>query len=241
MGEVSINRLQINRLLNLGKGFGNQVVFLTASVSPIAINYSLGSNFYITNPPATNFTLQFSNIPVKTQNTTITIYLNNTTNKTVGNVVTINGGGNVTPNFANGVSIVTASTIVVTNSGSGAYLINGSSNAVISLVRGNTYYLQMNASGHPFWIQTVSGGYSSGNIYNSGVTNNGYDTGIITFTVPIDAPNTLYYACQYHASMQGSITITGSGSQITTSAFTVQTFTFLNGISPVLANITAFN
>jgi hypothetical protein len=99
-------------------------------------------------------------------------------------------------------------TITVTNSGSGSYLIDGNSNAIISLIRGNTYNLVINATGHPFWIQTVSGGYSSNNIYSSGVTNNGSQNGTITFVVPNNAPNTLYYACQYHSSMQGSIIIT---------------------------------
>ncbi len=100
------------------------------------------------------------------------------------------------------------SSITVTNSGSGAYVINSVSNPDISLVRGNTYNLVINASGHPFWIQTVAGAYSSGNIYSSGVTNNGAENGTIVFVVPNNAPNTLYYACQYHSSMQGRILIT---------------------------------
>ena len=99
-------------------------------------------------------------------------------------------------------------TIAITNSGTGSYIIDGVSNPTIQLIRGNTYNLEINASGHPFWIQTVQGGYSGSNIYNSGVTNNGIATGTITFVVPNDAPDTLYYACQYHSSMQGIIAIT---------------------------------
>ena len=102
-------------------------------------------------------------------------------------------------------------TITVTNSGSSAYVIDAQSNPSISMIRGNTYSLQINASGHPFWIQTVVGAYSSSNIYSSGVTNNGSESDTITFVVPNDAPNTLYYVCQYHSSMQGTINITGSG------------------------------
>jgi len=97
-------------------------------------------------------------------------------------------------------------TIAVTYSG-GSYIIGGSPNPIISLVRGNTYNLTINASGHPFWIQTVSGAYSSNNIYSSGVTNNGSENNTITFVVPNDAPNTLHYVCQYHSGMNGSITI----------------------------------
>jgi hypothetical protein len=69
----------------------------------------------------------------------------------------------------------------------------------------------VNASGHPFWIQTVSGAYSSGNVYSGGVTNNGAEVGTIIWEVPFDAPDNLYYACQYHSSMAGSITVSNLG------------------------------
>jgi hypothetical protein len=94
----------------------------------------------------------------------------------------------------------------VTNDGSGAYLISGSSNPTLFFIRGHRYSINVNAAGHPFWIQTVPGGYSSEDVYNSGVTNNGTDNGTIVFEVPFDAPQ-LYYACEYHSSMAGSITV----------------------------------
>lgn len=103
-------------------------------------------------------------------------------------------------------------TIVVTANGSSNYVVGGASNATIPVVRGATYTLQVSAVGHPFWIQTVSGAYSSGNIYSTGVTNNGTELGYITFQVPADAPNTLYYVCQNHSAMAGSITVTGTAS-----------------------------
>ena len=37
------------------------------------------------------------------------------------------------------------------------------------------------------------------------VTNNGITDGKITFTVPADAPDTLFYNCQYHEAMTGII------------------------------------
>lgn len=43
-----------------------------------------------------------------------------------------------------------ATTINITNSGSGAYLIDNVTNGTIQLVRGNTYNLVINATGHPF-------------------------------------------------------------------------------------------
>jgi hypothetical protein len=95
----------------------------------------------------------------------------------------------------------------VTNDGSGAYVVAGVQNPTFNLVKGNTYTFVVNASGHPFWIQTVSGGYSSGNVYSTGTTNLGTDSGTITWTVPTNAPDTLYYACQFHSSMQGTINL----------------------------------
>jgi len=100
----------------------------------------------------------------------------------------------------------TLSTIAVTNAGSGAYVINGGSNPSLTLQRGVSYRLQISASGHPFWIKTaaVTG---TGSAYSTGVTNNGVDNGTIVFNVPLDAPDTLYYICQYHGVMVGTFNI----------------------------------
>jgi hypothetical protein len=101
-------------------------------------------------------------------------------------------------------------TLAVTNSGSGSYTINGSANPTLSFIRGHRYVINVSAVGHPFWIQTVSGAYSAGNVYGTGVTNGGTDNGTIIFEVPFDAPQ-LYYVCQYHSSMNGSITVSNLG------------------------------
>jgi len=123
--------------------------------------------------------------------------------------------GDIGPTGATGAMGATGAsggiTYTVTNSGSDAYLVNGVSNGTLNLIRGNRYIIDVNASGHPFWIQTVSGAYSSGNIYNTGVTNNGAQVGTIIFEVPLDAPTNLYYACQYHSSMVGSIVTSNFG------------------------------
>lgn len=99
------------------------------------------------------------------------------------------------------------SSINIQNSGAGSYLIDSVGNGVISLIRGNTYYLVIEAYGHPFWIQTAPGEYNSNNIY-PGLNNNGTQYGTITFIVPSDAANTLYYVCEFHSNMQGQINIT---------------------------------
>jgi hypothetical protein len=97
----------------------------------------------------------------------------------------------------------------VTNSGAGAYLIAGASNPALTLIKGFTYYFNVSAAGHPFWIKTsaVTGTTSA---YSSGVTNNGVDQGTVSFTVPFDAPATLYYICQFHGAMVGTLNIVDS-------------------------------
>ena len=100
----------------------------------------------------------------------------------------------------------------MTPSGASAYrfdVYGTADNPTVNLTRGTTYYFNINASGHPFWIQTVPGAYSSGNVYNTGVANNGTPSSTITFTVPSGAPNTLYYVCQVHPAMAGQFNITG--------------------------------
>jgi hypothetical protein len=95
----------------------------------------------------------------------------------------------------------------ITNSGSGGYLVNGVLNDTISFVKGKRYRIVVNATNHPFWIQTVPGGYSLANVYSTGITNAGADNGSIIVELPQNAPDNLYYACQYHPSMSGSISV----------------------------------
>jgi len=100
-------------------------------------------------------------------------------------------------------------TFTVTNNGLTSWNIDGSTNPTLNLVRGQTYTFQVTAIGHPFWIKTVQG-TGQANAYNDGVTNNGTQSGTITFTVPADAPSTLFYNCEFHPTMTGQINVTGS-------------------------------
>jgi len=100
----------------------------------------------------------------------------------------------------------TATTFAVTNAGAGAYVINGESNPSLYLIRGQRYNFSLDASGHPFWIKTAAS-TGTGDQYNTGVTNNGDDVGLITFEVPLTAPDVLYYICQYHSMMAGQLRI----------------------------------
>jgi len=91
----------------------------------------------------------------------------------------------------------------------GKYIFSGDfegTNPTLALTRGESYIFEVKAAGHPFWIKSVAG-TGLENAYNEGVYNNGLQTGRILFRVADNAPGTLYYNCQYHASMQGIINI----------------------------------
>lgn len=99
----------------------------------------------------------------------------------------------------------------VTNEGASAYIFSGEgltnvANPDFTFKRGETYEFNVNTPGHPLLIKSVQ---STGteNAFNDGVTNNGASTGTITFTVPTDAPDSLFYNCEFHGSMTGTITI----------------------------------
>ena len=112
--------------------------------------------------------------------------------------------------FVEQVPEVLASTITVQNSGASDYIFTAEglegNDPTLTLVRGKTYEFDVTAGGHPFLIKTIQGTGSS-NQYNEGITNNGVSNGKLTFTVPNDAPSTLYYNCQFHGSMTGVINI----------------------------------
>ena len=102
-------------------------------------------------------------------------------------------------------------TLNVTNVGASDFAIettNGVSfnDPTITLIRGKTYEFEINSPGHPFWIKTTQSTGSS-DVVTDGITNNGASDGKITYTVPMDGPNTLYYNCQFHGSMTGSINL----------------------------------
>ncbi len=100
---------------------------------------------------------------------------------------------------------------VVTNQRSNSYIFDGngltdSQNPNITLERGKTYTFDMRTPGHPFFIKTEQSLGNTG-AYDRGVTNNGAAFGMVTFIVPLDAPDTLYYICEFHITMAGEFNI----------------------------------
>ncbi|NDG32822.1 hypothetical protein EB118_22475, partial [bacterium] len=92
------------------------------------------------------------------------------------------------------------------------YLIQGFPNASLYLLKGFTYYFNVDAPGYPVFIKTNP---TSGldNIYANGVVNNGTDFGIIEFTIPLNAPDTLYYVNIIDPNMSGLLTLSETGLQ----------------------------
>ncbi len=90
--------------------------------------------------------------------------------------------------------------------------LNGAVNdPTLTLSRGHTYIFENRSGGHPFYIKTSIANGGTNDAYNTGVTNNGGGNGTeIVFTVPHDAPDTLYYQCSSHSSMAGQLKIAGA-------------------------------
>jgi len=87
------------------------------------------------------------------------------------------------------------------------YTINGQADPPFTLQRGVLYVFQLsNVAFHPFWIKS-SLGFGSAGRFDDGVSNNGATSGSVIFAVPASAPDTLYYQCGNHSSMNGTLTI----------------------------------
>ena len=154
----------------------------------------------------------------------------------------VTGIGTLTRAFATDLSVSGVTTITVpananphsswdvVNNSASAYRFTGpgqdgaEDNPNIYLVRGQRYVFKMNASGHPFQIQ------SGGSAYSDGVTNNGAETGNVEINVQHDAPPQLAYQCTSHSDMGGNIFIgsaeggVGAGASIHCPASNTLTF-----------------
>jgi surface protein len=113
---------------------------------------------------------------------------------------------------------VTMDILYVTNDGNDSWVIDDvADNPDLNLVRGTTYYFTIDAhfdssvpgsANHPFWIKT-SPSTGTDDLYWPAelVMDGARYNGTIVWEVALDAPSTLYYNCQYHASMSGTINI----------------------------------
>ena len=80
-------------------------------------------------------------------------------------------------------------------------------NPEIYVVRGQKYLFDLDSGGFPFYIKSQPTA-DLNNQYNAGVDNNGAQVGIVTFKVPFNAPNILYYQASNVSGMGGTIYVT---------------------------------
>ncbi len=111
---------------------------------------------------------------------------------------------------ASDITLVAPSISMNVSTNSGAYdidIVHGTD--IEAVYRGGTYTFNLNVTGHPFYLTTddgtnwTQGGYAGE--YTNGVTGSRTEVGTLTFTVPNDAPDTLYYQCANHSGMKGTI------------------------------------
>lgn len=99
------------------------------------------------------------------------------------------------------------------------YKIDGAKTPNLFLVRGNTYIFDVSSTtiaSHPFSFATATDA-AGGTEYTTGVTSSGSigtPNATITFVVPMDAPNDLYYYCAAHSEMAADAKILVSGVNI---------------------------
>ena len=133
------------------------------------------------------------------------------TNSGTDVTVTIPGGGG---------SGAPEITWTLTANGTSDYVFSGDgfptsqNDPTLYLIRGQTYKFTNNTGGHPFRIQSTGATAGGGTAYNNGVTNQdatGATNQTLTFVVPMDAPDTLYYQCIAHLAMFGTIKVLTQG------------------------------
>jgi hypothetical protein len=128
----------------------------------------------------------------------------------------------------------------VTNNGTSSWNINYSPNPTLTLVRGGTYNFNLiQTFPWAFYFKTKLS-LGTTNIYSNGVFNNGAGSNLITFTVPQDAPDTLYYCNDLEINLRGQINII-DGTPGTGDGFWIQTDPGVNGRIPTTPNISSRN
>ena len=124
----------------------------------------------------------------------------------------------------------------VQNNSIAAYIIDYQANPTLTLVRGNTYVFNVSTNGvYPFWIKTQQS-LGTGYAYNNGVSRNGAASGLVTFVVPQDAPDTLYYAAENQPSMAGVLNVVDA-TPGTGPGFWIQTAPGVEGKNPISPNL----
>jgi len=119
-------------------------------------------------------------------------------------------------------------TFVAAGNPPGIGFTQNTDNPEIYLARGQKYLFDLDSGGFPFYIKSQPTA-DLNNLYGDGVDNNGAQVGIVTFKVPFNSPNILYYQASNVSGMGGTIYITNDYKSIVTGIATIITLDAENG------------
>ena len=147
----------------------------------------------------------------------------------VGDTIILNTGSGTNPVAAQlKVLSVGSSNIINVQANGGNFYLDGATKPAITLNRGKTYTFYQKATSNASHILAFSSTNPSGSAtaYTDGVTATGTagTDRVVTFTVPSNAPSSLWYYCTVHAGMGAAITIQDSGTDYANTTTAVKSF-----------------
>jgi len=149
----------------------------------------------------------------------------------VGDTIVLNTGTGTGPVAAQlKVKSIGSSSIINVQADSGNFYLDGATKPAITLNRGKTYTLYQKATSNATHILAFSStdpaGMSGATPYTDGVTATGTagTDRVVTFTVPSNAPNSLWYYCTAHPGMGAAITIQDSGTDYANTTTAIKSF-----------------
>jgi plastocyanin len=111
------------------------------------------------------------------------------------------------------------------------------SNISITAEVNDTLTFNVNAPGHPFFIQSTPAPASIESVIVTGIQNNGTDSGTIVWNLSQIEPGTYYYVCGNHPSMTGTITVSAySGATFSVSDTITGSISNASGVSTFVDN-----
>jgi len=150
--------------------------------------------------------------------------------------ITLVRGGNYTFNVAQNQTETV--NFRVTNNNASSWNIDFLPNPTLTLTRGNTYVFNLSQSfPWAFYFKTELS-LGTTNVYSDGVFNNGAANGLITFTVPQDAPDVLFYCNDVEINLRGQLNIV-DGTPGTGPGFWIQSDPGVNGRVIATPNISS--
>lgn len=120
-------------------------------------------------------------------------------------------------NATNGVRITFPGNYNIGSPSTGAFTQSLGDNPTITVRQGDRVYFNVNASGHPFYVQDTSGAYNSTRVindtnyntrtYREFPVNQGIEVGTFNWRIDDWKQGDYYYVCQLHSSMNGILRV----------------------------------